>query len=318
MVYGTSLINHRAGISEREGRDDMGLPKPSCEDALWSPERFTFRVLDVDERPERFTFLVLDVDGGPQIIAVIESHPAARLHRLMSGTGAGYLRNGKPSGRRTQGREVIEMSVEKEKTVNKTKVKEMGFSDRMIELLLPEPEEKRNFRYPGSPMKIWKLSDVLDVMSTERYAVMRADSEKKSLAARKGVAAKRSRTRERFDKLISEIDVEVVPLSQLRKEAICFKLYENARRNRYCDDPAEAPEGTMQRWMVNQVRHCHTDYDAALFAGKGEVGIGDERFRYKLAVLGKIAEAYPQLAAECKSQSEQVSICHQMAKTLPC
>ena len=192
----------------------------------------------------------------------------------------------------------------KEATVNKTKVKEMGFTDKMIAELLPEPEEKPNPYYStAASQKIWKLEDVERAMETKRYSEMREQHEKRGPAALKAVETKRAKTKELFDGLIDEIEVEVVPIKKLRKEAIRDRRRWYDLHGYDYDDPANAPERVIERWMVNHIRHWYTNYDADLYQGKGEVGIAEEYQRYRREVLNKIGEAYPQLAYECDMQA---------------
>ena len=71
--------------------------------------------------------------------------------------------------------------------LTKTEVKELGFSDRLIEALLPEPELRDNprYRYAGAPMKLWLKSDVDRAMETDKFKEHLKVREKRSLAARK-------------------------------------------------------------------------------------------------------------------------------------
>ena len=50
----------------------------------------------------------------------------------------------------------------------KSKVKELGFSDKLIDELLPEPVLRPNPHHvSGPPMSLWKEADVEQAMETE-------------------------------------------------------------------------------------------------------------------------------------------------------
>lgn len=53
----------------------------------------------------------------------------------------------------------------KERTITKTEVKSMGFTDKLIKELLPAPQLLPNpFYKSAAAMKLWKVSDVEDAM----------------------------------------------------------------------------------------------------------------------------------------------------------
>lgn len=187
--------------------------------------------------------------------------------------------------------------------LTKGKIKEMGFTDAMIRDLLPEPEERPNPRYRSSaPMLLWDEAAVTEVIKSEEFESRRKAADRRKASAAKGAAKRRQQTSKMFDDLISRIEVQVIPIKDLRHLAIESKQIAYEVRGEFDRRPEKADEETQQRWMVNYARHNLTRYDADLYAGKGTVGIGEEYERYKAAVLGAIAEAYPDLKNECGRQ----------------
>jgi len=67
---------------------------------------------------------------------------------------------------------------------------------------------------------------------------------------------------------------------------------------------ADVNEETMQRWIVNYIRHVLTHYDSELYGFKGKTGKYEASLEFKLAILDRIAECYPRYAAECERQKE--------------
>ena len=64
--------------------------------------------------------------------------------------------------------------------VSLTAVKEMGFSDRLVTLLLPEPELVNNPYYKkAAKMKLWHLEDVQKAMESKN--IKKKEQKEKSL-----------------------------------------------------------------------------------------------------------------------------------------
>lgn len=93
--------------------------------------------------------------------------------------------------------------------LTKTEVKELAFSDRLIEALLPEPELRDNprYRYAGAPMKLWLKSDVDRAMETDEFKEHLKVREKRSLAARKAAETRRAKTLARARERVPLIEV---------------------------------------------------------------------------------------------------------------
>lgn len=184
----------------------------------------------------------------------------------------------------------------------KEKVKELGFTDSMIAKLLPDPIEKRRIGY-GSPYKLWDRKAVEAAMATPKFAELSARAAKKREAAAKGVAKRRARCAADFDERIARIKVGAMPIGAVRRNAREARMRRAWEQGDYGFDAQHADKGTLDRWCVNYIRHELTDYDADLYEGKGQIGIGEEYARYRNAVLDAIADAYPMLADECRRQS---------------
>lgn len=63
---------------------------------------------------------------------------------------------------------------------------------------------------------------------------------------------------------------------------------------------------TVNRWMVNYIRHDLCEYDDSLYSlfRPGKMADKDKLYpKVKRETLAKIAQVYPELAEECKAQS---------------
>lgn len=196
-----------------------------------------------------------------------------------------------------------------------TDLKHMGFSEKLIDELLPAPELKVNPRRPGGPrMRLWHEDDVREAMKTDAYQsrlpvwLKRHNAGKKAAAARRrAVEARedeeRAATRELLDRLVKEITPpKILKRGELRRRALESRhAWAAYRGTLYDGDPLDCDdEETIERWMVNYVRHEMMDYDAALEKLHGE-GSFDAAREYREAVLRAIAKAYPYLAEACLS-----------------
>ena len=184
-----------------------------------------------------------------------------------------------------------------------SEIKKIGFNDKLIATLLPEPILKTNPFYKcAAPMKLWEKKIVEDAMESKMFKAHIIKREKRISGAKKAVLTKKNKLMEYVKEKIEEIHVTVICEKELKNDAIFFAT---ERRNYFYDyeyyhfDP---PKETVERWMVNHIRHNLTAYDEELYEMKGKVGIGEAYILYKRKVLEAIALAYPYLKEEVNRQ----------------
>ena len=181
----------------------------------------------------------------------------------------------------------------------------MGFTKSMIANLLPDPILRDNPRYKSAaPMKLWKKADVLDVMGTEAFQAEAAKAARRKAGASKGVETKRENARVLADELISAIHVQRIDLDELREMTLEAQQdwYDFCERGEIGDPDHE----TVERWMVNYIRHNLCEYDNSLYVlfRPGKMANKDMLYpKVKIETLTKIAQVYPELAGECKKQA---------------
>ncbi len=185
--------------------------------------------------------------------------------------------------------------MEEEKLITQATVLSMGFTKSMIAKLLPEPILKQNPRYKSAaPMKPWKEADVLAVMETAAFQE----------AAAKAVDTKRKNAEVLADNLIASIHVQRIDMQALQELAVAAqqKWYDFNGKDEIVDPSRE----TVERWMVNYIRHNLCEYDDSLYMLFRPGSLADKEELYpkvKRETLAKIAQVYPELAEECKAQS---------------
>lgn len=194
--------------------------------------------------------------------------------------------------------------MEEEKLITQSTILSMGFTKSTIEKLLPAPTLKQNPRYKSAaPMKLWKEADVLAAMETAAFQAAAAKAAQRKQAAAKAVNTKRRNAEVLADDLIASIHVQRVELPELERLALASQQRWYDFRGR---GEIEFPDReTVDRWMVNYIRHELCDYDASLYTlfRPGKMADKDKLYpKVKRETLAKIAQVYPELADECEAQ----------------
>lgn len=186
----------------------------------------------------------------------------------------------------------------------KSQVKKLGFSEKMIKELLPEPEERPNPHYrKAAPMKVWTTEVIQTVMRTSEYEEAHQAYAVRSAAARKPYERKCEETQELLQELVEGIRVKVIPLDELEKRAVRHRQrWYDANRPYEDFNAEEAGDRTRNRWMVNCIRHELTSYEVMLRRMQGRSGSEGAYCRIFAAVLDAIADAYPTFREECERQ----------------
>ena len=191
----------------------------------------------------------------------------------------------------------------KESMLSQSQVLERGWTKGMIEKFLPNPVLKKNPMYrSASPMKLYPEAEVFAVEVTPEFAAAKEKADKRKEGAKKAVRTKTDALRSDLDRFIESIEIDVIPDKDLRRAAV------EATQNWYdeteqYDKTAEcADDTTVNRWCVNFIRHNLTRYDEKLMESKGKTGIGSLYAEFKIALLRRIAEAYPKYRDEIENQ----------------
>ena len=193
-----------------------------------------------------------------------------------------------------------------EKLITQATILSMGFTKSMIDKLLPAPTLRQNPHYKSSaPMKLWKEADVLAAMDTDTFREAAAKAERRKAAASKGIDTKRKHAEVLADELIAAIHVQRIELPELERLTLDAqqRWYDSRGRGEI-----EFPDREdVDRWMVNYIRHELCEYDDSLYTlfRPGRMADKDKLYpKIKRETLAKIAQVYPELAEECKAQSD--------------
>ena len=193
--------------------------------------------------------------------------------------------------------------------ISKSKILERGWTEGLMNKFLKDidPELRINPFYKSAPpMKMYEEGLIQEIEETPEFQEALVKSERRKKSAQKAIETKKKTTFEQTQKAIQDIHVKLLDADKLRSNTFYHIRQHNYERDDYDSNPEEASEETIQRWMVNYIRHCLTQYDKALDANFGKVGSSKAYLKLKLAVLDKIAEAYPYLKGECNRQKQRL------------
>lgn len=186
------------------------------------------------------------------------------------------------------------VDMEMNEKITLTKVKQMGFSDKLISLLLPEPELVDNPYYKSAaPMKLWNKENVEEAMKRDEYINYQEKRKKRQAAAEE----RRKQKKDLYDAVqqsLERIVVEVIPFDKLKQRVLWFNF-----RNK-------TNENTIRRWMVNYVKYKMTHYNDELLEIAEKTKNYDAYILLQTTILSKIAEAYPELKGECMQQIDNL------------
>ena len=198
------------------------------------------------------------------------------------------------------------------KTMCLSEIKGMGFTDKLIKELLPEPELKVNPHYKkAAPMKLWQITDVEAAMEDPSFKKAMETRAKRKAASKKAVKTKTENLLALVQNQITKISVSKIDIDTLRKETLSEKQdwynYLALERDCYVESCARAAdEDTVKRWMVNYIRHNLTHYDRKLMeltrTTAGKTGKHKAYLLFFEAVMGGIADVYPEFKDECDRQ----------------
>lgn len=200
-----------------------------------------------------------------------------------------------------------------EKMMTQTAILELGWTKSLINKFLPEPTCKPNPHYKkAAPMKLWNERDVFAAMETENFKDAFKKATRRKNSAQKSIVAKVQNLNERALDLARGLHITVIADDELRTRTLAAKQawYNHQayiRGTDYCGDVDCVNSETMERWIVNYIRHNLINYDdECRRLLSGQVGKNSAYVTFKKAILEKIAVAYPAYAAECSLQAESL------------
>lgn len=181
-------------------------------------------------------------------------------------------------------------------------LKSLGWSDSMIRDLLPAPEERPNPHYrKAAPMKLWSRELVTSVMATNDYKVALSRISRRRSAALRVAKTKTELLMANALDMANAVTIRIISEEGLKQNTLSAKkIWYDYKGSWLCVSSVD--DATMERWIVNYIRHNLVRYDESLTEFFGKVGKTSAYFVFKRRLLERIAEAYPLHASECYRQ----------------
>lgn len=195
---------------------------------------------------------------------------------------------------------------ERELYYNKTQLKERSWTESLIKKYLKN-ETPREFpgRYRKQPQKCYLISVVENIEKLDEFKEDLEKSKKRSIAAMMGAETRKDKNLDILYSHLDSIQIEVWKDKKLVREALQSKRnwYECTGQYDYGTDINSVDDATLNRWVVNFIRHNLTSYDDYLDEiVSGKTGASDMYDILKDEVLERIGEKYPKYKNECLRQ----------------
>lgn len=187
-------------------------------------------------------------------------------------------------------------------------LRDRGWTEAAIKRFLGEPDKRiPNPVYrSAAPARLYSTARAAQAEAASEWQQWRRAADQRSARSTAVASAKRAALLAEVDAL--DIRVPVVSLDVLAAQSV---RHRNARDAERAWDRGEVPfsadastvgQETLDRWMVNYLRHHHTSYDADLSQLYGKVGRQSAQAAIRRRVYEVIAGTYTSLAAECARQ----------------
>ncbi len=187
-----------------------------------------------------------------------------------------------------------------------------NWTETAISNFLGDPEKTvPNSHYRnGHPVNLYALQRVERVEQTPEFKHWMKLSSVRKEASQSAVETKKRKLLEYVEAL--KIEVPDFPMDGLLRRAVQnyndhhYSIQE--RRERDWDWEPATVEGARLNWefgqriTVNYLRHELTTYERNLSELFGRTGVDEGRRMLRVKVYAAIAQAYPELAAECREQ----------------
>jgi len=185
--------------------------------------------------------------------------------------------------------------------ITKTEIKtRRKWTESLITKYLPDPDLiKNNPMFRGaSEMKLYKVSRIDEIEKCELFLI---DFQKTSLRRKKSKKMVNTKT----DNLLNKISNFSISVKEYNRQELIKMVIDSYNQRNNHKEPIsqrETDQTTMERLMVNYIRHELTSYDDILMELYSKTG---KEQAYKLLnerIYKSIGEVYPYLIEECALQ----------------
>lgn len=180
----------------------------------------------------------------------------------------------------------------------KKKVKSLGFSDRLIAALLPEPLLVTNPHHEKAmPMKLWERKEVKRAMLKDEFIAYQKERQHRSFSMKNNAEEKRLETKQLMIGALKDLNIKVVSYKELVSRTRNYVWFRTKKRF----DDFDYKEQKIR--MLSTIRHQLTNYDQIYRNLFGKYGCIDGFVYMREELLKQIARYYPFL---------EETVCHEI------
>ena len=200
---------------------------------------------------------------------------------------------------------------EKEEFLNKSKLKERGWTESMLKKILEQPDrEIPNPIYKSaSPVMLYSMARIKKAELSEDFQIYKTKAEKRSRTMKEISTSKKEKLLSQID--LMEFKIRVISMDALLNNAIRnyndFHESKSMEFGKYDFIPVakNSERKFLERIMVNYVRHKLTRYDSHLEILARKIGVHEAVLKIKCRILDEISKSYPELESECNNQKQK-------------
>lgn len=189
----------------------------------------------------------------------------------------------------------------------------IGWTKSLIDKYLPAPVLKENPIYRSAkPMKLWSKEIVDSIMDSESFKSDMEKSKKRKESSRKAAATKRDNLKQKAEAFAKSINIKILDDEELVQKSISNAYRNYLLHNEFGEKTfksfSSADQDTIDRWVVNYIRHKLTKYDKKTPYFEGKTGKDEAYILFQNILMDRIAEAYPKYREECECQKKSIEI----------
>jgi hypothetical protein len=164
-----------------------------------------------------------------------------------------------------------------------TNLRELGWTQSLIEKFLPEPELMENPYYPNSaPMKLWKKKMVNEIMDTDEFQKAQEEVEEYIYPKIK------------IELIEDDEELRSRVLRSIPRRVVNFEC-------RIGDERGRIDEEVMRDWALRYIKNHLVDYDFLYEALGRQVNKKVLQYEYGAFIMQKIFEVYPKYSKSYKT-----------------
>lgn len=202
---------------------------------------------------------------------------------------------------------------------NKTQLKERDWTETLIKKYL---KDETIYEFPGKyrcqPQKCYLKSVVEKIEELETFKQDLEKAQKRSARMLEVAETKREKNIKDLKNHLQSIKIKDLDDQKLIKQTMQAKKnwYSYTEQYEYESVSADSVDkDTLERWIVNYIRHNLTSYDKYLEKViKGKIGSAEMYSILKKDILYKIAEKYPKYKQACQKQIEKEEMLEDFAE----